>query len=177
MKMKGIGPVFIVVLLLSLAGSFYLVKNPQMLTEALTGKSVVSPNAYQKPFLATTTTLKGVCVEGWVIAGSYPSWNCETDKCAVITENGKIISERPAWETQYQCNQALLEKEKQRVTTTTQRKICPQVCTALWELVPASGGYTCRFNLCGSGCGADSVNTFTSVDRCNEAARSMNQGS
>ncbi len=46
-------------------------------------------------------------------------------------------------------------------------KICPAVCTPLWELKDNS----CVLNNCGSGCGADKITTFETEAECKEKIR------
>lgn len=44
-------------------------------------------------------------------------------------------------------------------------KICAAVCVPMYEI----DGDECVFDTCGSGCGADGINTFKTLEGCEEA--------
>jgi hypothetical protein len=48
-------------------------------------------------------------------------------------------------------------------------EICPTVCVAMYQMFPYSG--ECEYVECGSGCGANNVTTFTSLEGCEAALK------
>ena len=50
-------------------------------------------------------------------------------------------------------------------------RLCPDVCVKLWELRKKDkfSDKVCMFNECGSGCGADGINSFSSEEECKSA--------
>ena len=163
-RMKGIALMVVVLVLLFLASVFVIANQfgnrCAQDQEYYKGKCYDNVNVVPIP----EKVVLGLCGEGWIIQDSQ----CIFDYCAFKRDsNGKILTSEKTYETQFQCNGDLIKIPS---GTIPDQKICPQVCTALWQLVPASGGYTCVYNTCGSGCGADNVRTFISKDSCYEAA-------
>ncbi|MFQ5531554.1 MAG: hypothetical protein ACE5ES_02980, partial [Candidatus Nanoarchaeia archaeon] len=50
-------------------------------------------------------------------------------------------------------------------------RVCPRVCVPLYEISEAGN---CVFNECGSGCGADGLNSFETLEQCNIVADGKN---
>lgn len=53
--------------------------------------------------------------------------------------------------------------------TLPNKEVCPQVCVPLYEVDDGE----CVFDDCGSGCGADNMNTFETLEECQERLENL----
>ncbi len=49
-----------------------------------------------------------------------------------------------------------------KITPETQKEVCPSVCIPMYEITKNK----CIYNECGSGCGANNISTFSTIEEC-----------
>ncbi len=101
--------------------------------------------------------------KGVLFAVATSSW---TGYGESLWDHVKYTTEGAFSPEQYNFPTATIETTTTSTTTTLPQepKLCPMVCTPLWEIKNSA----CVFNKCGSGCGPNGITTFSTEEACED---------